>query len=140
MTKRWMIAATLMAALVGASGCGDAGTGDVESIEGDWAGVEPVDQSHNELVLRAGGEGSATVYIFRVVDNEPQASPFTFDVGWEQTDDQVDVEMTCDESPFGECEPEDDVSMSCLVSGSPLTMSCEADGRWADYDFRYEKQ
>ena len=121
--------------LATASGCG--GDDLEESLEGEWAGVEPVDQSHNELVLEEGGDGSATVYIFRTVDNKPQASPFTFDVDWEGQD-EVEIDMSCQVSPFGECEEEDDISMECVVAAGP-ELQCEADGRWRDYDFRYKK-
>lgn len=120
-----------------ASGCG--GEGLQESLEGEWSSVEPIDQSHNELALAEGGEGSATVYIFRTVDNKPQASPFTFEVAWEEAGEDVEVDMTCIESPFGDCEEDDDVSMDCEVVTEPLEMECDAQGRWRDYDFRWKK-
>jgi hypothetical protein len=109
-----------------------------ESLEGSWASVEAIDQAHNELLLEDGGDGSATVYIFRTVNNKPQASAFTFDVDWQERADEVDFELSCVESPFDECEAEDDISMDCTVSPD-MVMSCEADGRWRDYDFVWEK-
>ncbi len=120
-----------------ASGCG--GEGLAESLEGEWSSVEPIDQSHNELVMEDGGEGTATIYIFRTVDNKPQASPFSFDVEWQESGEDVEVDMSCVESPFGECEEEDDVSMDCEVVTDPLGMECDAEGRWRDYDFRWKK-
>lgn len=120
-----------------ASGCG--GDSLEESLEGEWSSVEPIDQSHNELALQEGGDGSATVYIFRTVDNKPQASPFSFELDWQEDGEQVEVDMSCLQSPFGECEEEDDIRMDCDVQSDPLEMDCDADGRWRDYDFRWKK-
>lgn len=141
-TGRRIESATVTAAIVVAAGCGGAGEGALaESVAGQWFSVEAIDESHNELVLDEGGEGEATVYIHRTVNNMPEASPFDFEVAWEageETGEEIHLELTCTSSPFGACEPDDDILMECDLSPG-MTMSCEAEGRWRDYAFRWQK-
>jgi hypothetical protein len=128
-----IIVATLCLAAPCLAGCAG------EGLEGNWSSIKPVADAQNQLVLEAEGQGSAKVHIFLTVDNKPQAAAFEHDVDWIDRGDEIDFELQCEVSPFGECDEEDDISMDCSFNAESRTMKCEAQGRWRDYDFQWRK-
>jgi hypothetical protein len=126
----------MMTALVVATGCGPA-------VVGDWESQEPIEDQHNQLVVEDGSTAESTVWIFRTVGGVQTAQSFRFEVEWKERRDgeAFEFDMKCDESPYGECDEEDNFKMDCDLQGDEDQLACEvgAPSRWEAYGFAWRK-
>jgi hypothetical protein len=112
-------------------------------VIGEWESSAPVQDQRNQLVVDDLNVAEATVWILRTVDGEPTAQSFEFDVEWEERREGTaySFDMACAESPYGECDEEDDFRMLCDLENDDEALACEVDDnmRWEVYDFAWRK-
>ncbi len=117
-------------------GCGPA-------VVGEWESSERIQQERSQLVVEEAFVANATVWIFRTVGGAPTAQRFSFDVAWQERrgGESYLFEMSCRDSPYGDCDVEDDFRMVCDLEGDDDRLSCEVDDnpRWAAYGFAWHK-
>ena len=112
-------------------------------VVGDWESVEPVIEERNKLSVAEPGTAEATIWIFRTVKGEQTAQSFIYEVEWKERreGESFSFDLTCQESPFGECEDEDDFEMDCDLADDDSQLSCDVDEnpRWEKYPFAWQK-
>lgn len=117
-------------------GCGPA-------VVGDWESNEPIDTQRNQLTVGSASTASAKIWIMRTVGGEQTAQSFDYDVAWDERRDGASYafEMRCAESPYGDCDDEDDFRMVCDLEGDEDRLGCSVDDnqRWEAYGFAWHK-
>lgn len=117
-------------------GCGPA-------VIGEWQSDEPVQDQRNQLVVDDMFLAEATIWIFRTVNGKQTAQSFNYAVEWDERREGAaySFDLSCRESPYGDCDEEDDFRMFCDLVGDDDKLSCEVNDspRWEAYPFAWHK-
>jgi hypothetical protein len=128
--------AVLIALSLALVGCGPA-------VVGEWEADEAVKDQRNRLTVDDLNIADATIWIFRTVNGSQQAQSFNYDVEWDERREgsAYSFDMTCKESPYGECDEEDDFRMFCDLEDDDAKLACSVDDneRWKAYPFSWHK-
>jgi hypothetical protein len=110
---------------------------------GDW--TYSLGGENAALELAEGYSGEATIYWFSnpgPVNQCAACEPVRaeFDVEWEETDDQIVVDLQCKAGPNGnDCVPTLDFEMERSLDDAEEELECDGDGIWAEFAFEWKR-